>query len=757
MNLDLLTTLLYFSTGGFLVFLAITVTRDNFDNRINRVTGAMLFFAGLGPIFMALGSIVDQSAGGPTTFHNSMLYQLHEVWEFFFPTLLIFSLIFPVDRIRELRFRRLPILVFAPQVVHLVIMLFFIDINRLLQIVALDPSSEGFATLFLKPFSYLFTGVLLLIGFVRSYEQVIFGVVNVIYVGIAIYALESGEKYVAEPRLRSQTGIVLWATRLGLGLFVISTILTIFQIRGVPEPTTSVLLMSALVFGAGLFAFAIIRYQFLDVQSIFRQSFIYTLASAVLVGAYVVLGVQSKEMLTPLFGARAEIVSYVLMIFALLLFQPMSSWLDNVIRAMFIRTRTDYRNIIERFSRQVISIFDPERLRRICEETLKTALLIDDVYFVIYDYGVGEYALLPSGHSLHRIIIDREDLMLRGINLLDSPTHYSLLGDYEQGSKLAGLLRENKVKLIVPMKDAEHLLGFLALTSKAAGYRYSAEDFNLLGVLANQMVTALTNARLYVESLERLRLQEEVNMARQIQLDLLPSTPPQLTGLNISANSIPSRTVGGDFYDFVPTNDGEGLGIVIADASGKGMPAALMMAQMQAMIRSEVHNGNSIPLMLKNVNQQVVVSTSAEKFVTLFYGELNPGTGQFDFANAGHNYTILVRDSGDIELLETGGPIIGAFPDVQYTSTSVRLRPNDLLFFFTDGLSEAMDADGHEYTEDRIRQFVVKHRHHDPSTLIEKILDDVRSHDPSWPPQDDTTIIALKMDEFAGTTHGRQA
>ncbi|HVP07153.1 MAG TPA: GAF domain-containing SpoIIE family protein phosphatase [Candidatus Acidoferrum sp.] len=754
MNLDLLKTLLYFTTGGFLVFLAITVTRDNFVNRLNRVTGAMLLFAGLGPICLALGSIIDQAASGQN-FHNTAVYQLHTVWEFFFPTLLIFALVFPVDRLREFRSKRLPVLIFVPQVVHLIIMLFFSDINKLLQLVELDPSSEGFATLILKPFSYLFTGVLLVIGFVRSYEQSIFAAVNFSFAIAAVYALESGSRFVREPRVVSQTKTVLWGVRLGLGAFVLATLIALLRVRFLPEQTGPVLIMAGVVVGSVLFAIAIIRFQFLDVQSIFRQSFIYTLASAVLVGVYVVLGLQSKQLLTPLFGERAETVSYVFMIFALLLFQPISSWLDNIIRSMFIRTRTDYRNIIERFSRQVISIFEPERLRRTCEETLKTALLVEDVYFVIYDYSIGEYALLPSDQTSERKVIDREDLMLRGINLLDAPTHYSLLSDYEEGSALAEQLKGHKVKLIVPMKDAEHLLGFLALTSKAAGYRYSAEDFNLLGVLANQMVTSLTNARLYVESLERLRLQEEVNMARQIQLDLLPSTPPQLPCLTICASSIPSRTVGGDFYDFVPIDDGARLGIVIADASGKGMPAALMMAQMQAMIRSEVHNGNSISTMLKNVNQQVVQTTSAEKFVTLFYGELNTQDGLFSFSNAGHNYPILVRAGGAIELLETGGPIIGAFPDIHYTSETVQLNPDDMLFFFTDGLSEAMDAQGKEYGEERVREFVSRRHNEDPQTLVDTLLNDMRAHDPSWPPQDDTTIIALKMHSISGADNGR--
>lgn len=745
MNLELLKTLVYFLPGGFLIFLAITITRDNFTSRLNRVTGAMLFFAGIGPIAMILGYMIEQSPSGEVPFNQTTLYNLYLIWEFFFPTLLVFSWLFPVDRLRAFKHSRLLYLIFLPQLMHLVIVIFFGNINNLLSSLGTTESSSGFTGIILKPLSELFSYLLLLVGFIRTYEDIIFGGINLFYVLIAIYFVESGKKYLTNPRLLTQTRVVIWAIRLGLGLLIIVYLGTAIFSYEFPKSISTTLLLSALLIGGGIFTYAIIRHQFLDVQLFFRQSFIYTLISALLVGLYIILGVQSKKLLTPLFGDKAEIVSYVFIIFLLLIFQPISNWIDNFIRSMFMHTRTDYRNIIERFSRQVISMFDPGLLRQTIEETLKTALLVERVYFVLYDDRIGEYALLPSEDYAKRKVIDREDLMLRGINLLNVPTYFDSLSDYRENSALGEILDELKVKLILPMKDAEHLLGFLALTAKVAGYRYSAEDFNLLGVLSNQMVTALTNARLYVESLEKLRLEEELNMARQIQLDLLPSCPPEMACAAISAQSMPSRTVGGDFYDFIPSKVNRRMGIVIADASGKGMPAALMIAQVHAMIHSEVNNGNNIATMLENMNNQVAQSTSPEKYVTLFYGELEEETGLFHFANAGHNYPILARSNGEVVLLETGGPLIGAFQNMHYESSSIRLQPGDVLFFFTDGLSEAMNEKGEEYSEDRIRKLVLNNRDRDPQTLMEMILEDVRKFDPHIPPQDDTTMITMKI------------
>jgi len=738
-------TLLFFITGGFFIFLAITITRDNFASRTNRSTGAMIFFAGLGLIAMSLGQIISSSGTAPATLNQRWFFNLYYLWELFFPTLLLFTWVFPVDRLRHFKHLRIRNLIFIPQILHVALMVSHRQLVDILSTLASNLQSDGFIGIILQPLSWIISQVLLLETYIWSNHGLLFGSVNLAYIAIAIYFLESGRLFLTNPRLLSQIKLVLWSERLGLGLYLISIIT--YKILQTDQGLfySNNLLLAAVLLWGGFLTYAIVRHQFLNVQLVFRQSVIYTFASAILVGIYILIGMHAEEILAPFFGAQAEIVNYLLIILLLLLFQPVSHWLDNIIRSMFVRTRSDYRNIIERYSRQVISIFDPLQLRQMIEETLKTSLLIDHVIFVLFDDDVKEYAILKSDDYPRRTVINREDLMLRGINLLDNPTRYASLNDYEEGSKLAQTLNDIGVRVILPMKDSQHLLGFLALTSRAAGYRYTAEDFNLLGVLSNQMVTAMTNARLYADSLERLRLEEEVNMARQIQVGLLPSEPPKLECSTIAASSTPSLTVGGDFYDFIPIISKNRCGIVIADASGKGMPAALMIAQTQAIIRSEINNGTPIATMMKNMNTQIALATSPEKYVTLFYGEIDMDSKKLYFANAGHNYPMLVRANGDVELLEVGGPIIGAFPYVDYESSSIQLYPDDHIFFYTDGLSEAMDHNGKEYGESRIKQFIVENRKHDSHKIMNDIIMDVRKFDPTSPPQDDTTIITLKM------------
>ncbi|MFH1372916.1 MAG: GAF domain-containing SpoIIE family protein phosphatase [bacterium] len=751
MDWQLVKIVVCFLSGGFLIFLAIMVTRDSFASRLNRVTGAMLLFAGLGPLFVALGTIMQQ-ADSTGSLQESPLYHLQHIWYLVFPLMLLFSWIFPVDRLRGFKHLRVKYLIFLPQLLHVALALFFDKIAAAVQFLETSAAQEGFSSVLLKPVAKLTSLLFVLIGLIYTYRLAIFSVFHLFYLILALYFLESGRRLVTNPRLLTQTRLVLWGTRAGGGLYTATLVASLLLTEKISDDLKLGLFLVALLIWTAYLIFAVIRHQFLDVRLVFRQSFVVTIMSGLLVGIYILVVVQARKILGPLFGDQAEVVGYGFIILILLLFQPINNWIDNLVQSMFIRTRSDHRNVLERFSRQVISLFDPRKLLRIIEETLKTALLVERVYFVLFDDTVGEYAILPGEGRPRRTVLAREDLMLRGINLLDTPTFMHSLSDYSEGSQLAAFLSENRIRLVLPLKDANDLLGFVALSDKAAGYHYSSEDINLLGVLSNQIVTALTNARLYVDSLERIRLQEEVNMARQIQLALQPSKPPQIESFTVAAHSMPSRTVGGDFYDFIAISD-HAMAVVIADASGKGMPAALMIAQIQAMVRSEVNNGSRINIMMKNMNQQILRSSSAEKYATLFYGELDTRHGRFCYANAGHNYPILIRRNGEIELLKEGGMVIGALPHTEYVSCDVQLQPHDVLFLFTDGLSEAMDTDEQEYGEERICRMLVQHRDQTPQNLIDMILNDVRSHDPTYPPRDDTTIITIKMnDSVAG--HG---
>jgi len=735
---------IYFALGAGLILLSFLIIRDSVRVRLNRTTSAMLFLAGLGPIFAALASVISPyQTGAPLK--ESYLYNLFYIWEFFFPFLLYFSLIFPRDRI-PIKRRRWPLLIFVPHLFHVVLLVFFSDTDKVLNFLTFGSGGSGLFDTTLDWVSSLLKWLLVPVGLLLASHKKFFSLINLLYVIIAIFNLYRGMRTVETPSLRKQVRVLIAGMCVALGLYIFTFILpTLFSLE-ISGTVTSLLTVLSLVIGAGSIAWAIIRYQFLDVRLIVRQSLVYTVSSALLVGLYVVAITQLSSALRSVLGDRTPLINIGLIIFVLILFQPINSQIDNIIKKMFIHGRADHRNIINRLSAQTIHILDRVQLLTVVEETLKENMLIEEVGFCVYDDAQQAYLFSPKSGVLENRL-SNTDPMLGAIGQLTAPTLYERVGAWRHGSLLATMLQAQGTHLIVPLRDREHLLGFMSLTDKVSGFKFSYEDINLLSTLANQMVVTLTNVRLYQESLIKQRLEEEMKLARSIQLDLLPNSPPVGDGFSLIAHNRPSRTVGGDFYDFVPIGSQSGnFGIVIADVSGKGMPAALLAAQIQAAIRGEAINRRVVSETITNVNNLIFgLSSSSGKFATLVYGEFNPQMGEFEFSNAGHNYPILVRADGTCEFLETGGTILGAFEGNRYESQKVRLGQNDLIFFYTDGLSEALNEKNQEFGEKRLVDYIVQNRHRAPIEIKNDLLKQVDYFSGSKSPEDDTTIVILKV------------
>jgi len=745
---QIILTAVYFIFGGVLLFLAFSIIRDNFSARLNRITGLMLFFAALGPVFLAFGEIVKPNVAVDAPFEESILYNLLYIWELFFPALLLFSWVFPVDRLSGMKRVRFRYLIFLPHLFHIILVVFFNNPEKILGILDVE-SGEGFFSLVLEPLTYLLKWVVLGFTLILSSENTLFAFINLIYTITAIAFIVKGRKLIASEQVKKQSTIMIYGISLAAAVFAVGFLIPQVLAIEVSPDWQLIFLLATLFIGAGSIVWSVVTHRFLDITVLVRQSLVYTLSSAILVGVYILLVGQADRLITSFLGEKTTIVNIAFIVLALILFQPINVQLDNLIKRIFIKGRTDYRHVMEQLSRSLISVLDLNLLRETIDKTLRNSLLTERVYFVLFDDKLSEYVLQPSEDYPRRVIINRDDYFLGGVNQLDNPTFIDRLSLYNKDSQLFGEMEKRQARLILPLKDADHLLGFLALTDKASGFKYNAEDITMLGVLTNQLVTALTNARLYEDSLEKQRLSEEMNMARQIQLDLLPQCPPEAESYKICACSFPSRTIGGDFYDFIPRENGA-FGMVIADASGKGLPAALMVTQIQAILRSEVGNSHDISKIIRNINQYVSEMTSSEKFATLFYGEYNPQNGEFHYANAGHNYPILVRADGSHEFLARGGLLIGAFGGMDYEDGKINMNDDDLMFFYTDGLSEAMDEKGEEYGEERIINYVVNNRQQTPDEIVDGILEDKKRFDSTDPPRDDTTLIVLKVKKGAG-------
>lgn len=243
---------------------------------------------------------------------------------------------------------------------------------------------------------------------------------------------------------------------------------------------------------------------------------------------------------------------------------------------------------------------------------------------------------------------------------------------------------------------------------------------------------------------ENLKIEKELAMAQQIQADLLPKELPDNDLFSLAAYSSPSKVVGGDFYDYIPIDENR-FGLVIADACGKGLPAAMLISQIQAMVKSEINNGNDIQATLEHLNQQVVCYTPKDRFVTLFYGVYNERTSEFEYATAGHDYPILIRKNSACENLQSGGPALGLLEQAVYETSSVKLNSGDTIVFFTDGLTETMNVEKEIYGIERLSKLLSENHSHKADQLIKTVLDGIDKFSGNETVLDDRTVLVLKV------------
>jgi len=273
---------------------------------------------------------------------------------------------------------------------------------------------------------------------------------------------------------------------------------------------------------------------------------------------------------------------------------------------------------------------------------------------------------------------------------------------------------------------------------------YGGDQRVSVNVMSPEQKQRLVLQRFLADTQERQRLEEELRMAQNIQAGLLPKTLPHNGRLQMAAACEPARAIGGDFYDYLPL-DTHRFALVIADACGKGMPAAMVISPLQAIIKSEASHGSAIAQIMPNLNQYVKRFASTKSFATLVYGVFDDRTGSFEFANAGHHPPMLVRQNGRVEFLKTTGPALGLLAEAEHQIGTAKLRAGDCLLFYTDGVTETMNPAREEYGEQCLQDLLVRHRECGAQEIIDRITEDLNTFRAAALLQDDRTMMVLKV------------
>lgn len=301
-----------------------------------------------------------------------------------------------------------------------------------------------------------------------------------------------------------------------------------------------------------------------------------------------------------------------------------------------------------------------------------------------------------------------------------------------------------EAEIISPMIVQGSTRGLLLVGKSLTGKVFNDLDFQFISSLGNTAMSALENDRLFQEEIEKKKIEGELELALEIQRNLLPNSIPEIDGFDIDGASIPSRHVGGDYFDFIKLNSTQTL-IAIADVSGKGMPAALLMANVQAALRVLAPLNLPLTELLIKLNDIVYLNTSPDRFVTFFCGILDSNDSSFKFINAGHNYPIFLRSNNEVIQLKDGGIILGILDiPIPYEIGEIDFNIGDALLMYTDGFSEAQDIHGKEYGEESLTEFFIANKQLSATDFMMEMVNEIKNYSDGFYQNDDLTLVVIK-------------
>ena len=299
--------------------------------------------------------------------------------------------------------------------------------------------------------------------------------------------------------------------------------------------------------------------------------------------------------------------------------------------------------------------------------------------------------------------------------------------------------------LCVPLKSKETISGVVYVDNRLQAGIFSPDDLDLLAAIASNAAIAIENARLYQVAVEKGRMERELQMALGVQASLLPQETPQVRGWAFEARWQPARTVSGDYYDFIPL-DGGRLGLVIADVSDKGMPAAVFMALTRSTIRATVSQIASPAAAIAEANRLICADSADGMFVTLFYAMLDPASGVLTYVNAGHNPPLVCRIDGaeGLEELRPTGMALGIVDDFPFEQRTLELKPGDSILLYTDGVPDASNEGQEQFGMDRLRRVILEQRTAPVSGLVAALEGAIAELTGGATQFDDIAILAVK-------------
>ncbi|MDD4857676.1 MAG: SpoIIE family protein phosphatase [Candidatus Krumholzibacteria bacterium] len=742
----------YLVCGIIIFILAVTILRQSGKSTVSWFTALVLFFASFGPILGAISYILENNPREGTVLFKDLVGSFDYVWEFFFPSLVLFALVYPRRNRAWPWLRKFAWMLFLPHLFHLILVIFLIHrVNpaRMFRALAEFPVSIRAASAFFeRAASHL--NVLMDLLF-KAHVQ-LFSIVNIAYGGFAMILLVNSLRSDLAPRVKRQVVVLIGGIGLCLVTFSLARVFPSFARMEERRYVFTALINASLIIGGGSIAFAIVRYQFLDMKLIGRKGVLYVAAAAIFASIYLLIVKQITNAFSQFSGGRVEILETGFIILFIIAFQPVLARLEDWSERFLVRERHDPRSRIRALSGELLTMIDVSAMNARIGSVLREVFEAEEAKLVL----VGEVLEQSGGDpDVSKVIealrsvgepLSRADL-LESLGYLSSKNNIFRRGGRKHAAAIMSSLprgvREFAVyELLVPVAHEGECVAAILLGPRRELVRYSAEEQALLSMLASQVSSSLHNMALLKEVVEKRVLEEELNIARSIQLNLLPSKPPQLERYEVSALSVSSKQVGGDYYDYL--HRGSLLAVAVADISGKGVPASLLMASLQASLRSNMDRMERPVELVGRLNTMMCETTTEDKFATLFYGCLDMERNTLGYTNAGHVFPVIVRAGGEVEVLDYSGLILGVLPGFEYELKSLRFDPGDVLVVTSDGVTEATNAAGEFFGEARLRELLASIDGRCADEVRDSIIERINCFSGPKGAGDDLTILVLR-------------
>jgi sigma-B regulation protein RsbU (phosphoserine phosphatase) len=592
--------------------------------------------------------------------------------------------------------------------------------SRLIRLLYIPPAVIFVVTFVLALFSYSGRDMHVAIGIIEALMTIYWALYFILILVAFIRTYLTSDK-----AQRVKFRIVVIGLVLGIAPF--SIVMTAQQFLPAAQISNAYLSAIFLSIIPISFAYSILKHGAMDLGIVLRKGVSFLMLTIVLVGLYSILVNVLGDRFGNLLGVPKYFVTLIAIILLALVFAPARAGIQLAVDRLFYASRKVFRDRVIEFNRSIQYMISFDEVAAFVTTEIRDIFGSTSVYFFMKDEG-NNYTLRRSYPQGKRIPLTSfpPDTALIGLMKTERiPQMIEFFDTLWMRNNLDRISRElidlADASVAAPLMEQHELFGFVLMGPKVSGKPYTISDAEVLEILGERSAAALRNIELYRDSLTKQKLEEELSLAAEIQRRLLPDAPPELKGSELVGALKTSMEVGGDFYDFLALPSGK-IGIAVADVSGKGIPASMLMTTLQASFRAEASNEKSPSEILSSLNNSLYERSEQSKFATFFYASYDDETKILHYANGGSFPPIVLSADGHIGRLQRGGTIIGIAEHSSYHEGIVKLKQGDLVAIFTDGIIDQEDTSGEPFGESNLIKFLRDNLQCSLNDIIERLF-----------------------------------